>query len=211
MTFSPDRESQFIKMKIFKLIFLILLFFYSFILPVKAQENNPQTKEETLEAEVIKVINEQTKEVFDQNQISQTLQLKITKGSLKDEIIQIETGKYPTVQQIIYKVGDQLVIRWDNFQGKDNFQIADYVRRNPLIALFLIFFSLTILVAKKKGLSSILGMLISFLIIFLFILPQINRGVNPILISILASILIIPVTFYLSHGISRKTTLLRPS
>ena len=42
--------------------------------------------------------------------------------------------------------------------------------------------------------------------IFAFILPQISAGHDPIFIAILASLFIIPVTFYLSHGLSRKTT-----
>lgn len=50
-------------------------------------------------------------------------------------------------------------------------------------------------------------MAFSFLIIFKFILPKILAGANPILIAILGSLLIIPVTFYLSHGLNRKTTL----
>ena len=62
------------------------------------------------------------------------------------------------------------------------------------------------IIARLKGLSSILGMGISFLVIFKFILPKILSGSNPILIAIIGSIFIIPITFYLSHGFNKKTT-----
>jgi len=48
-------------------------------------------------------------------------------------------------------------------------------------------------------------MAISFLIIFSFILPQIVSGANPVEIAILGSLVIIPVSFFLSHGFNRKT------
>jgi uncharacterized membrane protein len=48
---------------------------------------------------------------------------------------------------------------------------------------------------------------ISFLIIIGFILPQIYAGYNPVLIALLGSFFIVPVTFYLSHGLNKKTTI----
>ncbi len=49
-------------------------------------------------------------------------------------------------------------------------------------------------------------MTISFAILFIFVLPQIQAGKDPVLIAILASIIIIPVTFYMSHGFEKKIT-----
>jgi uncharacterized membrane protein len=45
------------------------------------------------------------------------------------------------------------------------------------------------------------------LIIFKFILPMIYAGYDPVLITIIASLVMIPVTFYLSHGFNRKTSI----
>jgi uncharacterized membrane protein len=52
---------------------------------------------------------------------------------------------------------------------------------------------------------SLLGMALSFFIIFFYILPQISSGANPVEIAILGSLVIIPVSFFLSHGINKKT------
>ncbi len=72
--------------------------------------------------------------------------------------------------------------------------------------LLAIFIGLTLIITGFQGLTSILGMGFSFLIIFLFILPRISAGENPITIAIAGSTIIIPITFYLSHGFNSKTT-----
>jgi uncharacterized membrane protein len=47
---------------------------------------------------------------------------------------------------------------------------------------------------------------VSFAIIFSYILPTISSGADPIITAIIGSLLIIPATFYLSHGFNKKTT-----
>jgi len=51
-----------------------------------------------------------------------------------------------------------------------------------------------------------LGMVFTFVVLFAFVLPRISSGDNPVWIASIASILIIPVSFYLSHGLNKKTT-----
>jgi uncharacterized membrane protein len=94
-----------------------------------------------------------------------------------------------------------------DLQGNDNFYITDYIRTNNLFWLFFIFVVLAIAVAQWKGLFSILGMGFTFLVIFMFILPRITDGDNPVLIAIIGSAIIIPFSFYLSHGLNKKTTI----
>lgn len=177
-----------------------------FIRPVLAQENN-LSNEEILEAEITNAEKPQKKYINGREQIYQVLNLKITKGSLENEIIQIDTAQYLTVSQISYETGDQVLVRLTSFQGENHFQIIDFIRSDSIIGLFLIFFILAVFIAKKKAVTSVLGMAISFIVIFFFILPQINQGANPILISALASLILIPITFYLSHGFNQKTTI----
>lgn len=75
-----------------------------------------------------------------------------------------------------------------------------------MLGLATVFLVLVFVVARRQGLHSILGMIASFLVIFIFIVPYISRGANPIIISLVGASIIIPSTFYLSHGINIKTT-----
>jgi uncharacterized membrane protein len=46
---------------------------------------------------------------------------------------------------------------------------------------------------------------VSFAVLFTFILPRILAGSNPVGSTIIGSLLIVPVTFVLSHGLNKKT------
>ena len=159
---------------------------------VSAQETAPPS-EEFFEGRVESVLEE--------NENYQKLEILVTNGSLQDEKMTVEVGgEFQRVGEVKYKVGDEVVVSSFGY-------ITDFVRRKPLLWLFAIFVALVLLIGKLWGLSSLLGMGFSFLIIFKFILPQILAGRDPVLTTILGSLLIIPTTFYLSHGLNKKTTI----
>ena len=192
---------------------ILLFFFFLFIfLPIsltwaqEAQETEPTLQEELLEGKVIGILDEKTTIEAGEKLLYQELKVEVTKGSLKDREVEIEVGDIPVVGQPKYQVGDKVVISYSqDFEGNDVFFITDYVRRQPLLWLFLIFIILTLMVGQWRGGMSLLGLVISFAIIFLFILPQIYQGEDPITIAIVGSLVIIPATFLLSHGLNRKT------
>ena len=165
-------------------------------------------KEETLEGRVVQILEE--KQIIPTGvkdlQLYQKLEILVTKGSLKDKKITIENGNLPMSNLQKYKVGDELVISYSkDFEGNDMFYITDYVRRNALFWLFLIFVIAAVAIGRWQGMTSLFGMGISFLVIFKFILPKISAGSDPVQIAILGSLAIIPATFLLSHGVNKKT------
>lgn len=181
-----------------KFWFIFLLFMVLFLpLSVFAQE------EEILEGKITGVLAEEERE----DQLYQRLEVLVTKGSLKDKTVIVEVGILPMVNQPRYQEGNEIILSYgQDFEGNDVFFITDFIRRKPLFWLFLIFALLAVAIGKWRGLSSLLGMGLSFLIIFKFILPSISAGNDPIFIAIIGSLFIIPITFYLSHGFNKKTT-----
>lgn len=195
---------------IFILLFTIIL---TSIPPIFAQEESFQQaeppQEETLEVTVVGILEEKEilPEYGDEKQLYQKLELLVTKGSLKDRKIIVESGNIPVANLQKYKVGNRLMVSYSkDFEGNDIFYITDYIRRNSLFWLFAVFVVLTAVIAKWRGLFSLLGMGVSFFVIFSFILPKISAGSDPIQIAIVGSLFIIPITFYLSHGFNKKTT-----
>lgn len=190
-------------------IIIALTVFFSFKTSVSAQTTmGVLYQEETLEGEITNISEEKeiTPPGATKPQLYQNLEILITRGSMKDKTITIENGSLPMSNVQMYRVGDELVIHYSkDIQGNDMFYISDYVRRNSLFWLFLIFVVLVILIGKWQGATSLLGMAVSFGVIFLFILPNILSGKNPVTIAILGSLLIIPATFFLSHGVNKKT------
>jgi uncharacterized membrane protein len=196
--------------KIFSIVLLLLVFSFSLSVSVFAQtemEGEP-VKEETLEAIVEKILEEKQTTLMGSEdfQFYQKLELLVTKGSLKDKRIEIENGNLPVANNLKYKVNDKvIVVLSKDFEGNDYFYITDYIRRGSLLWLFIIFVVVAIVIAKWRGILSLVGMGISFLVIFFFILPKISSGSDPVEIAILGSLIIIPVSFFLSHGFNKKT------
>ncbi|MEA3356930.1 MAG: YibE/F family protein [Patescibacteria group bacterium] len=174
---------------------------------VQANENQTVPETETLEGIIEKVLEETETEIDGITQIEQTLECRITKGSNKDKLITIINEQYTQVNVKRYKKNDKVILTYTkDYEGNDLYFITDYNRRDGLVLLFAIFIIISILVARKNGLLSLLSMGLSFLIIVKYVLPSILDGSDPVITVILASIFIIPITFYISHGFNKKIT-----
>lgn len=163
--------------------------------------------EEVIEGTVKEITESSVEETVGGSQYYQEIKIKVTRGSLKDETITVENGIMDSVASKEYEVGERLVIiRSETAQGENVFSIADVVRRPTLFWLLLLFVAVVALVSQKQGLRALLGMVFSFFVLFRLVLPLILTGYNPVWAAIAGCILIIPATFYLSHGVQRKTT-----
>lgn len=103
--------------------------------------------------------------------------------------------------------GDDLVLVETNLNGQVQINIQEPYRLDGILFLFGLFIVLAIGIAGKKGFYSILGLFLSFFLIIKWIIPQILAGQNPLLISFFGVVAIAAITFYLSHGLKKKTTL----
>lgn len=192
-----------VKGKAIKIVLAVLLLFLGLSFVPKAQA----VEEEILEGKVVKILKEEIITQAGQQTLSQQLEVLVTRGSLKGSKVTVEAGTIPLVGQQKYQVGDKVLIdRSKDLEGNDVFNISDYIRRLPLLWLFLIFVVLVVVVGHWRGLSSLFGLGVSFLVIFVFILPNIYAGREPVFIAITGSLFILPLTFYLSHGFNKKTT-----
>ena len=191
-------------MNFVKKVILLLIFCFSIVkIPVLAQE----VEIKSFEGKVSRIIEEKKIEIEGQSQLYQEIEIEISKGEEKGNKVVIENGQYPLANVVEYKKGDRVIISQEiDFEGNSFFIINDFIRRDSLLYLFLIFIVLTIIIARWRGLSSLLGMVFTFGVLMLFVLPQILKGVNPLLITVIAVVIIIPISFYLAHGINKKTT-----
>lgn len=193
-----------------KLIFFLSslsLFFILFNHQLFAQ--GKKLNEKRIEALVVSVLEEsKVIEANGNEHPYQRLKILGTSGNYKGKDIIIENGKFDQSTVPKYAVGDRIVVTVGvDQQGKKFFTITDYVRREPLYIITALFVLLTIFIGRKRGIASLIGLVLSFFIIFNVVLPQISSGKDPVLITIGASLIIIPITFYLSHGLNKKTTL----
>ncbi len=187
------------------IIFFILFFSFIFTFSNKTFAFNNDSPN-NLQARVVNIIEEKQIEVEGKEQIYQKLELVLNTADKKKIIV--ENGNLPLVNIIKYSINDNVLVSSEvNLDGNKEYFIIDFVRRDSLFLLSIIFIILLLVVAKWKGFSSLLGMIFTFLVVFAFILPRLLAGDNPILIAIGASLVIIPVSFYLAHGFNKKTTI----
>ncbi|MDR1441150.1 MAG: YibE/F family protein, partial [Bifidobacteriaceae bacterium] len=91
-------------------------------------------------------------------------------------------------------------------QNGSPYVFADFVRHWPLIILALTFGVIVFAVARWKGLVAIVGLVLSLLVIWQFLLPALLTGKNPLLAGLVTSSAVMFIVVYLAHGISVKTT-----
>lgn len=140
----------------------------------------------------------------------QELKIELTKGESAGETLKIKNSAASLglvdVRYQEYEVGDKLKITSQNTgDGDTHYIIEGQIKRYALLKLTLLFVTIVILVGRKWGAFSLLGLVISFLVIFKLIIPLIIQGLEPLWAASLGSLIIIPATFYISHGFARKT------
>lgn len=166
---------------------ILILVFILFILPSTLFAQNPL---ERYEAEVTQIQHD-------------GVTVTVLEDDKKGQEFNVEL--FDQRQQL--KEGDKVIVSVVNgMEGTQSVIIEDHVRRFPLMVLFALFLLVVIIIGKVKGILSFIGMVFSFLIIGQFIVPQILLGNNPLLISLLGSLFIIPATFYIGHGFKWQTT-----
>lgn len=124
------------------------------------------------------------------------------------DTVSVSVERLSTDMAFGYQYGDRVILnRQVDFAGNEVYYLADHVRTPSLTGILLLFIVLVITVAGWHGVRSLLGLASSYLIIFGALLPLLDQGYNPILVTILGAVGIMLFTFYLSHGFTSKTTI----
>jgi len=188
--------------KIFSFIFVALVFL-NVTFSIQAQESQVERPEQ-MEGDVVKVEQQKQTTPDGKELVMQKVEVFVTTGRLDDQTISVEQASIG--EQPLFAVGDKILVSVNRgINGEESFYISDFVRRTPLYFLFGLFLLIVAFIAKKRGIYSMIGMAISFGVIFFVLLPMISSGVNPVLAAIITSLLIIPLTFFSSHGLNQKT------
>lgn len=128
-------------------------------------------------------------------------------------VVKLDNGKVITatyqlqaVQTFNVSPGSKVVVLQSKTPQGNQYQIVDLYRLPSLFYFLIAFIIIAVLIIGVKGIGSLLGLLISLLIILYLIVPQIIHGTSPLLITTIGAFIILLVTTYLAHGISKKTT-----
>jgi len=103
--------------------------------------------------------------------------------------------------------GDTLVLARDaGAEDGATYEFYDYARGAPMVTLAVAFAVVVGLVARWRGLASLVGLGFAFFILLQFMLPGLLSESPPTLVSLVGSAAIMFVVLYLAHGFSARTT-----
>jgi uncharacterized membrane protein len=193
--------------------FLIVLSMFLLPAAVSAQdfsEVNPDIipAEEFYRAEVVEILRDEVDESGGNQIRNQLVKIRFLSGPEQGQEMEIENSGVFTINGGNgVEIGDKVIVYKITSEGNSNYYIADTYRLPSIIWIVIAFFAAAIVFARWKGLTSIIGLAVSVLVIAKFVVPQIIAGRNPMLISLLGALVIALVSIYLSHGFNRRTTI----
>ena len=104
-------------------------------------------------------------------------------------------------------VGDHIrITRVVDPTGTTTYSFYDYERTWPLIALATAFAVVVVAVARWRGLRALVGIVVAFAVLVVFMLPALRDGGAAIPVSLVASAAILYAVIYLAHGVSLRTS-----
>jgi uncharacterized membrane protein len=178
-----------------------------FFQPLQIQTGTSTFGSQTVLARVNNILEEGQITLSDKPQLYQIMQVEVLEGEYKGIPFQVDYGK--------------TTLRSDNFRFAPDDQIyvivnkspdnelrayyVDYKRSKPLAILLGAFILSILIMARWKGLRSLIALGFSMVMITGYIIPHILAGEDPVKVSIIGSVILMAVTLYLTYGWNLKT------
>lgn len=103
--------------------------------------------------------------------------------------------------------GQEVVVAYAPQAPKElQYSVIDVDRDFPMVLLAVLFALVVVGVGRLRGLLALVGLVITFGVLTLFILPGILQGSNPLLVAVVGGSVIMLVTLYLCHGLNARTS-----
>jgi uncharacterized membrane protein len=103
--------------------------------------------------------------------------------------------------------GDRIrVVRQIDDQGATSYSFYDFERGWPLVGLAIAFAVVIVVVARWRGLLALVGIVVAFGVLVVFLLPALRDGAPAVPVALVASAAILYAVIYLAHGVSLRTS-----
>ena len=140
--------------------------------------------------------------------------------SYQDVKVSIKDEGYDTVKNIRHslsyytgledmskplKVGDRVIVYATILDGKIiETAISEKDNTGWLLTILVLYGLAIIIIGGKKGVKALLSLIITIFAVFYWILPQLLKGANPLVVTTLVSVLITLVALFIIAGINKK-------
>ena len=133
-----------------------------------------------------------------------TAALRVTSGAGDGELVEAPLPNGPGAPEVAQ--GDHVIVIQTEGPDGSTWSIVDHQRASELWVLVGAFVLALVAFGRWRGVSSLVGLAVTFLLLLFFVVPAIVGGSPPLLVAIVASAAITLSVLYLTHGPSATTT-----
>ena len=188
--------------------FFVFLFIFALVLPsvLFAQSEAPVIEQDQFfKGRVLEITGEESIDEFGQILTHQNLRAQIKSGEEKGKEVNIINEFDPNQSSRRLESGDYIVMGKSIIGDDISYYVSDVYRLRALWFILLFFVVLTIVFARKQGVRAFVGLLLSFLVIIYFLIPNILSGANPFFVATISSVLIACTALFIAHGFNVRT------
>lgn len=154
---------------------------------------------------VSEVVFEQVDEVQNSQSIAQQLKVVLSNSGKAGEVVTVDnTQILDKAGSVHYKVGDKVVLGLIPTEFADQYVILDRDRLSGIYIVIALFLVLALIVGLRRGLTSLIGLVITGCVLLFFISPQILLGKDPFLVALVGAGAIVLVSMFISHGFNKR-------
>lgn len=134
----------------------------------------------------------------------QRLKVQLTSGEYRGEVVDATSAEGKLFGAVCEK-GDSVVVHMSVSGSSKNVSVYSKDRIVAVAAFVGIFLLLICIIGGKNGVKSVVGLVFTFVSIFMIYIPLIYRGFSPFWAAVIITIITTIVTMYLISGFTVKT------
>jgi uncharacterized membrane protein len=131
--------------------------------------------------------------------------VRITAGPGKGSLVTVDRPSGPGAP--VLHAGDGVVLLYspDAVPGGRDYVVTDRQRTTPLVWLLALTGAAVVAFGRLRGISSLIGLAVSFLVLVFFVIPGLLDGSPPLLIAVVGASAIMFAAIFLTHGVTVQT------
>ncbi len=140
------------------------------------------------------------------NQRCGSATVKLTQGPGAGHPATVDLPQGPGAPRL--RPGDDVVLVYSRnaVRGGPAYTVTDHQRSTPMIWLVALTAAIILLFGRWRGLTSLIGLAVSFAVLLLFVIPAILRGSPPLLVAVVGASAIMFAALYLANGVNVHTS-----
>ena len=158
-------------------------------------------------ATVTEIVSETDASFADIDRTVQVVRLRVDDGPEAGRTVEVENGILGGREDMRLAVGERVVLETlRKTDGEILHLVREKYRLPSLLWLTVAFVGLAVLLGGMTGVTSVIGLGVSILVLIGFVIPRIVAGSDPLLVSLLGAVVIACTSLYLAHGFSKRTS-----